>query len=109
MTITFGFPFQIRDQFDHFKGYDKDHSGTLDLAKVSGRHMSLPLPCQLVRPKSKLSKTLYTVSLRNMGQYADSPTFYEIKAEDLPPFGKKRGRLFCSENIAIFLSAGDTE
>ena len=36
--------------------------------------------------------------------YTDLPTFYEIKAE-----GKKSGRFFCSENIAIFLSAGDTE
>ena len=33
---------------------------------------------------------------------ADLPTFYEIKAEDLPTFGKKRGRFLCSENIAIF-------
>ena len=41
--------------------------------------------------------------------FPDLPTFYEIKAEDLPPFGKKSGRFFCSENIAIFLSAGDTE
>ena len=30
------------------------------------------------------------------------PTFTEIKAEDLPPFGKKRGRFLCSTNIAIF-------
>ena len=30
------------------------------------------------------------------------PTFDEIMAEDLPPFGKKRGRFLCSENIAIF-------
>ena len=34
---------------------------------------------------------------------ADLPTFYEIKAEDLPPFGpKKSGRFLCSKNIAIF-------
>ena len=32
----------------------------------------------------------------------DLPTCYEIKAEDLPPFGKRRGRFLCSENIAIF-------
>ena len=33
---------------------------------------------------------------------ADLPTFYEIKAEVLPPFGKTRGRFLCSENIVIF-------
>ena len=44
----------------------------------------------------------------NLGCH-NRPTFFEIKAEDLPPFSKKRARLFCSENIAIFLSAGDTE
>ena len=44
MTVTLGFPFQIRDQFDHFKGYDKDNSGTLDLGKVSRQHLLLPLP-----------------------------------------------------------------
>ena len=33
---------------------------------------------------------------------SDLPTFFEIKAEDLPPFGKKRARFLCSENIAIF-------
>ena len=43
------------------------------------------------------------------GMITDLPTFYEIKAEDLPPFGKKTRKIFCSENIEIFLSAGDTE
>ena len=33
---------------------------------------------------------------------SDLPTFDEIKAEDLPPFGKKCGRFSCSENIAMF-------
>ena len=34
---------------------------------------------------------------------SDLPTFYEIKAEDLPPFGKKRKRRFsCLENIGLF-------
>ena len=32
----------------------------------------------------------------------DLPTFYEIKAEDLPPFGKRRAIFLWSENIAIF-------
>ena len=36
-------------------------------------------------------------------QNADLPTFYEITAEDLPPFGKKSGRFLCSKKyIAIF-------
>ena len=40
----------------------------------------------------------------------DLPTFYEINAEDLPPFGKKKTwKIFCSENIAIFLTAGDIQ
>ena len=33
---------------------------------------------------------------------SDLPTFYEIKAEDLPPFGKQRGRFLFSENIGLF-------
>ena len=32
---------------------------------------------------------------------SDLPTFYEIKV-DRPPFGKKRGRFLCSENIGLF-------
>ena len=28
---------------------------------------------------------------------ADLPTFYEMKAEDLPPFGQKRRRFLCLE------------
>ena len=35
--------------------------------------------------------------------FADLPTFDEIKAEDLPPLAKKRGRIVCSEKIAIFV------
>ncbi len=33
---------------------------------------------------------------------SDLPTFYEIKVEDRPPFGKKRRRFLCSENIGLF-------
>ena len=38
---------------------------------------------------------------------SDLPTFYEIKAEDLHPFGKNRKRFFWLENIAIFLSQNE--
>ena len=40
---------------------------------------------------------------------ADLPTFYEIKAEDLPPFGKKTQKIFMLEQDSNILSAGDTE
>ena len=33
---------------------------------------------------------------------SDLPTCYEIKAEDLPPFGKQRGRFLFLENIGLF-------
>ena len=37
---------------------------------------------------------------------SDLPTFYEIKAEDLPPIGKKPWRVLCSENITILYLPG---
>ena len=41
---------------------------------------------------------------------ADIPTFYEMKAEDLPPFGtKQRGRFLCPGKNSNILSAGVTE
>ena len=39
----------------------------------------------------------------------DLPTFYEIKAEDLPPFGKKTQMIFMLGKYSDILSAGDTE
>ena len=33
---------------------------------------------------------------------ADLPTFYEIKAEDLPPFGRKTGRFFARKIWRFF-------
>ena len=39
---------------------------------------------------------------------ADLPTFYEIKAEDLP-FGKKTRKIFMLGKLSDILSAGDTE
>ena len=40
---------------------------------------------------------------------ADLPTFYEIKAEDLPPFGKKTRKIFMLGKYSDILFAGDTE
>ena len=34
--------------------------------------------------------------------FTDLPTFYEIKAEDLPPFGKITRKILCWENVVIF-------
>ena len=39
----------------------------------------------------------------------DLPTFYETKAEDLPPFGKKTRKIFLLGKYSDILSAGDTE
>ena len=35
------------------------------------------------------------------------PTFYEIKAEVLPPFGEKTRKIFMLEKNSNLLSAGD--
>ena len=45
-----------------------------------------------------------SVNERCMGYatWAELPKFEEIKPEDFPPFGKKGGRILCSENITIF-------
>ena len=40
---------------------------------------------------------------------APGSRYSSCRPPDLPPFGKKNGRFLCLENIAIFLSAGDTE
>ena len=40
---------------------------------------------------------------------SDLPTFYEIKAEDLPPFGKKPQKIFMLGKFNDILSDGDTE
>ena len=40
---------------------------------------------------------------------ADLPTFYEIKAEDLPPFGQKTRKIFMLGKYSDILSADDTE
>ena len=39
----------------------------------------------------------------------DLPTFYEIEAEDLPPFGKKTRKFIMIRKYSDILSAGDTE
>ena len=38
---------------------------------------------------------------------ADIPTFYEIKAEDLPPFGKKTRKIFMLGKYSNILSVDD--
>ena len=58
-------------------------------------------PSQHSIPTSALLISTTTVSWQ-VSVYPALPTFYEIKAEDLPPFGKKCGRFFGSENITIF-------
>ena len=40
---------------------------------------------------------------------SELPTFYEIKAEDLPPFGENPRKIFMLEKNSDILSAGDTE
>ena len=37
------------------------------------------------------------------------PTYYEMKAEDLPPFGKKMRKIFMLGKFSDIWSAGDTE
>ena len=44
-----------------------------------------------------------------ISKYPDLPTFYEIKAEDLLPFGKKTWKIFMLRKYSDILSAGDTE
>ena len=40
-------------------------------------------------------------------RYADLPTFYEINAEDLVPFGKKSRKIFMLRKFTDILSTGD--
>ena len=46
---------------------------------------------------------------RDVSTMSDLPTLYGIKAEDLPPFGKKTGKIFMLGKYSDILSAADTE
>ena len=49
------------------------------------------------------------ISLQTQQTRTDLPTFYEIMADDLPPFGKKTWKIFILRKNSDILSVGDTE
>ena len=64
---------------------------------------------ELCSMSANINQMIALIADPAMVSIADLPTFYEIKAEDILPFGKKTWKICMLGKCSKVLSAGDTE